>query len=65
MKNTGTNTAGILSWRSDLRNVQIHPQPPDYRTYSPEVTEQARNLPVHRSLRALWHIPFHTRSIIV
>jgi len=33
------NTAGIQTWRSDLRNVQIPSQPPDHRTYSPEVTE--------------------------
>ena len=43
--------AGTCPWHSDLRRGEGHSQPPDYRTYSAEVTGSRRNLPHHRSTR--------------
>ena len=52
IRNTGTQTWPVWLWRGDLRRRTEHPQPPDYRTYSPEVTSLRSNLPVHRSVNA-------------
>ena len=39
-------------------------QPPDYRTYSPEVTSLRSNLPVHRSV-SRQEQPYHADLIII
>ena len=55
--------AGTRPWRVDLRSVRIS-QPPDYRTYSPEVTSLRSNLPVHRSV-SRQEQPYHADLIII
>ena len=42
----------VSFWRGDLRRRTEISQPPDYRTYSPEVTSLRSNLPVHRIANA-------------
>ena len=51
-----------MAWRSTQRTDLS--QPPDYRTYSPEVTSSRSNLPVHRSAAGRV-FPFHASLIII
>ena len=62
MKKTGT-VAGILSHGMAIYAAYRTSQPPDYRTYSPEVTSLRSNLPVHRSVCA-WK-GFHHADLII
>jgi len=50
MKNTGTKLAGLVHGVAIYATYRTS-QPPDYRTYSPEVTSSRSNLPVHRSAK--------------
>lgn len=51
IRNTGFGPVSF--WRGDLRRRTEISQPPDYRTYSPEVTSLRSNLPVHRICKRL------------
>lgn len=53
----------VSFWRGDLRRRTEISQPPDYRTYSPEVTSLRSNLPVHRSVCA--QKGFHHADLII
>ena len=58
MKNTGACNGRYLSHGAAIyADVQDPSQPPDYRTYSPEVTSLRSNLPVHRSVCARKGLP--------
>ncbi len=49
MKNTGRQAGRYYVHGMAIYATHRTSQPPDYRTYSPEVTSSRSNLPVHRS----------------